>query len=255
MNLLARSLGLSSILLAGAACVAQQPAKQPAEPFVVAAGPVALDALIDRAAAYLGCNILFHPRELQSQLDAGLRLQRDVATDRDGCEELLANLLHSAGFALTQVDATGALREVVARNGARAREVQARAVARTPEQILARPKLRVPVSTVAILEHLASDRAQNALRQVMQPSGGPIPELTIGSVGGGVLLTGMQDQVAQALLLLKASDLPSKPEARGGQERFAELERRLQALEAALAALRQPGASNPAKPSRDGDGK
>ena len=160
------TLALLSLLATTPACVSQQPAKAPPkEPFVVAAGDVTLESLIDRCAAYLDCNILCSPQELQSGPSAAtLRLQKGISVDAAGCEEFLANALYRSGLALTWLDDRGDLREVIALNGARNREVLTRALERSPDDVLARPNLKLAVTTVVPLEHINATIADRSLR-------------------------------------------------------------------------------------------
>ncbi|MCU0866824.1 MAG: hypothetical protein MUC36_23815 [Planctomycetes bacterium] len=220
---------------------ATQPASQtaPKEPFVVEAGELTLSALVDRSAAYLGCNILLNPQEMAAgPAPVTVRLQHAVKVDRDGCEDFLTTILYRSGFALVQLDDVGQMREIVSMGGARAREVTARAVARTVEQVLARPNLKVPITTVFELKHINATIATNALRPFFASVGAANgSQLTLGNVGNNsaMLVSGMQDQVAQAIRLLQRCDTPM-PQAQLLQaesllEKLAELERRLQALE------------------------
>jgi hypothetical protein len=226
-------------------CLAQtatQPANQtaPKEPFVVEAGELTLSALVDRSAAYLGCNILLNPQEMAAgPAPVTVRLQHAVKLDRDGCEEFLTTILYRSGFALTQLDDAGQMREIVSMNGPRAREVTARAVARTVEQVLARPNLKVPVITVVELKYINATIATNALRPFFASVGnaGGGSGMTLGNVGNNsaMLVSGMQDQVAQAIRLMQRCDtaIPQGQllQAESLLERIAQLERRVESLE------------------------
>lgn len=177
-----------------------------AEPFVLAAGVVPLPALVDRCAEYLGCNILLSVAEAEAASLQPVRLQTAVSTDRAGCEELLANMLHRSGLVLTQLDAHGVWLEVLATNGPRARELPMRAIERTPEEILAHPHLRVPVLTSVTLQHVGVALVTNALRPILAgPSG-----VTLGTAGRDdeLLLCGLQHDVAQVIRLLRKCDRP-----------------------------------------------
>lgn len=228
-------------------CVAQQPAKTPPkEPFVVEAGELQLGSLIDRCATYLDCNILVTPQELaQGGAHATVRLQKGLSTDRDGCEELLASMLNRAGFALTQLDGTGAMREVLSLQGPRAREVAARAVHTTAEAVLERPNLKIWVLTTVPLQHINATVATNALRPFFATTNAGPGGITIGNVGNNtsLLLMGPQDQVAGAIRLVRACDAPPPKEEVAQAERLLDhlqrLESRLKAVEEKLAA--QPG--------------
>ncbi len=251
------TLALLSVLAVAPACVSQQPAKNPPkEPFVVAAGEVTLDALIDRCAAYLDCNILCSPHELMNgPTQPTIKLQKGLSVDAAGCEEFLASMLYRSSLALTWLDEKGELREVIAMNGARGREVVARALERSPEQVLERPNLKLPVTTVVSLEHINATIATNALRPFFASTGSPAggSSLTIGNVGSSkaLLVSGMQDQVAQAIRLIRKCDLPGGMEGMGMpgvvDERLPALERRVRALEEQLGKARPAGSDTKAK--------
>ncbi|MFO1032441.1 MAG: hypothetical protein U1F60_15270 [Planctomycetota bacterium] len=233
-----------ALLTALPACIAQQPSSAvPKDPFRLPAGEVKIPALIDQCAAYLGANILWTAQELQGPGDMpSVKLQHPIETYRDGCEELLATLLVRSGFALVWLDEKGSMMEVVNMNGARGREVWMRAQERTVEAVLARPNLKMPVTVMMPLEHINAPIATNALRPFFASVGPVSPSLTIGNVGNNraMLISGMQDQVVQAIRLLQkcdipgGTDMPGMPVAVDG-ERVQRLEQRVKALEDQLA--------------------
>jgi len=237
---------LLSLFALAPVCVAQDASKAPAKPpFVVEAGELELPQLVDRCAAYLDCNIVWNKMEMgPSGAIQPVRLQKALRLDRDGCEEFLANTLYLNGLALTSLDAKGTMLEIVNMTGPRSREVTARAVERSVEQILARPALRMPVTTTVQLEHTNVIIVSNSLRPFFASTGGsPTSVVTLGSLGNGqtLLITGMQDQVAQAIQIVRKGDVKPSPEMGGmpdAQDRIAALERRVAALEAQLAAAK-----------------
>ncbi|MFY9341927.1 MAG: hypothetical protein WAT39_05535 [Planctomycetota bacterium] len=205
-------------------------------PFVFEAGTVELRTLLQRCGTYLQRNILADDIELtgayarkQPRPQQGVavetptpvvELQLPVVTDRDGCEELLSSLLWARGLVLVPLDEPKAVYEVLSLNGQRAREIPLRAVQRTPEQVLARPTLRQFVTVVYTMKHTNAQYASNALRPFfMSTSGNPgstNQTLNLGSAGNSasLLLSGPQDLVANALLVLRAADVPQPPELR-----------------------------------------
>jgi hypothetical protein len=225
-----------------AACIAQDPPKQAKAPFVVEPGEIELTAVIDRCASYLDCNILVSPTELASSAQSGakVKLQKGVSTDRDGCVEFLTSMLWRSSLALTWLDDKHTMADIVSMVGPRGREVLARAQQVTPEQVLARPNLKIAVTTVVPLQHVNATIATNALRPFFASTGAPAGggTLTLGNVGSGsaILLSGMQDQVAQAIQLLRTCDVPPPPDKTptSAVERIAELERRVKELEKRL---------------------
>lgn len=211
--------------------------------FVLEAGDVKIGDLIDRAATFLQWNILVNPQELSSASGAGIfKLQQRVETDAQGCQELLASLLGTSGFALTSLDEKKSLYEVISMFGPRNREVFNRSVNRSPEEILARPDLRMAVTTVVQLQHINATIATNALRPFFASTGSPNggSSLTLGNVGNntGMLLSGMQDQVANAVRMLRLVDVPTaQPPTPGLAEQIEALQDRVAKLEKALEKL------------------
>ena len=230
---------------------ADAPAEKQA-PFVFEAGTTDLQELVARCARYLHRNILFDDRELaavtpQPARRGGRRqpaaaeaaeevegpavtLAQPVVTDAAGCEDLLSSLLWRHGLAIVPLDEDKAVYEVIAMAGQRGGEVILRALHRTPEQVLARPALRMYVTVVYEFEYINAQYANNSLRPFfMGASGQTRGHLMIGSVGNqnSMLLSGPQDVVAQALRVLRSAD--TRP--RDLEQR---LEERLQRIEAKL---------------------
>jgi hypothetical protein len=221
-----------------AVCLAQKPVliELQVTTFAIPAGDLKVADLIDRAAGFLQWNILFHDAELAQGNSSPLKLQQAISTDRQGCEDLLSSLLYQRGFVILPLDEPRHLYEVVSLTGPRSREVTNRAVARTPEQVLARPTLRMPVTVVVSLKHINAIVATNALRPFFA-SAGPTASLTIGNAGnaGALILTGLQDQVATAVKLVQTVDVPPPPEAAPTPtERLEQLEARLARIEKLL---------------------
>jgi hypothetical protein len=215
-------------------------------PFVVGAGEVELTAFVDQCAHYLGANVVLDKREVEAasgMQGSTIRLQQAISTDQKGCEELLAAMLSRSGFALTWLNRPQKVYEAVLLNGPRAREMSTRATESSVDNVLQRPHLKMPVSVTLPLEHVNAIVAVNALRPVFASTGGPGNSLTLGSAGnsGGILLIGMQDQVASAIRLVRDLDAPA-PEAKDPSlaDRVAKLEARLAAIEKALEALPRP---------------
>jgi hypothetical protein len=200
---------------------AQQPEAR-GGPFVLDAGDIKLAELVDRCAAYLQWNILSSPQELASCPSQEVHTQVRISVDRDGCQELLTSMLTRSAFVLTVLD-----------EPKRNREIVSRAVRRTPDEVLARPTLRVPVTTVLELKHTNATIAVNALRPFFASAGGQ-SMLTVGNLGNStsVLLSGLQDQVATAIGMVRAGDVPAPAgTAMDAADRLSVIERRLAAIE------------------------
>lgn len=241
---LALSLSLLASPLLVTSCVAQDRASANEAKFVLEAGELQLPALIDRAALHLQWNILTNQAEMAAGGAQPAKLQQRIETDRAGCEEVLTSLLHRSGFVVVPIDEQKRIYEVIAMNGPRARDITARAVRRTPAEILARPTLLIPVTTTVQLKHINAMVATNSLRPFFASSGGLATSLTIGNVGNntGMVISGMQDQVATVLRLLDTCDVPPPPDATPQVVDLVEaLAKRVEALEKKVAAM-QPQA-------------
>jgi hypothetical protein len=208
--------------------------------FVLEAGDHRTTDLVDKAAQFLGRNILFCEQETAQCGPGGgtLRLQQRVEVDATGCEELLCSLLYVRGLALVPIDEARGMYEVLAMAGPRGRELMSRAPLRTVDEVLARPQLRMLVTTTLQLKNINATIATNALRPFFAQNnnnnqGGALILGTAGS-NNGLVIAGFQDQVASLVRMVRNLDEGATREA-GGDERLAALERRLEALEAKLA--------------------
>jgi type II secretory pathway component GspD/PulD (secretin) len=207
--------------------------------FVLDAGDHRTSDLVDKAAQFLGRNILFCEQETAQCGPGGgtLRLQQRVEVDATGCEELLCSLLFVRGLALVPIDEARGVYEVLAMAGPRGRELQSRAPLRTVDDVLARPQLRMFVTTTLLLKNINANIATNALRPFLAVGGNAnTASLTLGTAGSnnGLVLAGFQDQVAAVIRMIRNLDDGAAKEHAQGDERIAELERRIAALEARL---------------------
>ncbi len=136
--------------------------------------------------------------------------QKRLEVDALGCEELLSQLLYTKGFALTPLDMSKGLYEVIAMQGPKRAALQTRAILMTPEEVLRRPNLKMVVVTALPLEHVQVQVATNSLRPFYAAGGQPGAALTLGNVGNNraMLLQGFADQVAAAIRLLRLTDVP-----------------------------------------------
>ncbi len=232
-NTLFFTASLFSLPMATAACVAQDSKTAERAHFVIEAGEIKLTDLIDRAAAHLQWNILVDARDMTASGNPPTaKLQQPIDVDRNGCEEVLTSLLYRSGFVVVPVDEEKHIYEVIASNGVRAREITTRAVRRTPAEILARPTLLIPVTTTVTLQHINAVVATNSLRPFFASIGGN-SSLIIGNVGNntGMVISGLQDQVATVLRMLETCDVPPPKMEPGLEDRLEAIEKRLRALE------------------------
>lgn len=212
-------------MVALAAQSPQSPSRTAAEPriridhhgIVLPAAEIGVEELIAAAARYLQRNIGCDPTELTGAATNPLRLQKELALDALGCEDMLSQLLATRGLALVPTDADRGLYQVVRIDGPRQAEIADNALRRSPEEILLRPQLHVYVMTAVPLEHVDAAEAAKTLRTffAVQPTrAGPMVHLPLafGAMGGGqtLLIAGFQDQVATALGLVRACDRPNR---------------------------------------------
>lgn len=207
--------------------------------FVLEPGDINAGDLIDAAAKFLNRNILYSPAELQ-QACAGrpIHLQRRLELDARGCEEVLSSLLYIQGLALVPLDPERGFHEVIAMNGPRGRELGSRAVPLTPEEILARPYLKIQVLATVELQHINAVIATNSLRPFFANNNpNSTAGLTLGNAGSNraILLQGFSDQVAAAIRVLRQVDQPAAETTPDMEQRLQQLEQQVRALQKALA--------------------
>lgn len=230
------------------ALTAQQAAAT-GQPFVLEPGTIELQDFVDRCADYLDWNILVTAQEIAAAPTKEIQTQNRIETDRDGCIELLSSMAARAGFVLTELDAEKRLYEIIMLVGPRGREIMDRAPRRSPDEILARPTLRMPVVTVLALKHTNAMVASNALRPFFAGKAGQGALLTIGASGnaGTLLISGLQDQVATAILMVRESDVPAPPETEmpGQGEMLEAMRKKIAQLEKRIETLEKGGAGEP----------
>ncbi|MFO1076195.1 MAG: hypothetical protein U1E73_00550 [Planctomycetota bacterium] len=233
------------LAIAAAAPLAAQQLKNGANVLHIDAGSIEVRDLIDRSAAFLGWNVLATDQEL-GMAGSAFKLQNAVDLDREACQEFLTTTLSTRSVAVRTLDSEKNLFEIIALNGPRSREVFAAPPQRTVTEVLAHPNLRMPVAVALQLEHINAMIACNSLRPFFAQSGAMGNALTIGSGGSTstMLISGMQDQVANAIRLVQQCDVkqPENVDAMGNpiapspmvtamQERIAKLEKAVAHLE------------------------
>lgn len=229
--------------------------------FVLPVGQIDPGELIDSAAIFLGRNILWQESELGKQ--PPFVFQRQLALDALGCEELLCEMLATRSLVVTPIDLARQVWEVVNLNGPRGREVMARAVQRSVDEVLKRPNLKLFVQVAVPLQHINANIATNALRPFFSGYGGGsnMPGLVVGTAGTNeaVLLMGFADQVAGCIRLLQQCDKPLEernPDLASLQQAVASLQNSISELQARVATSQrqitelQKAAAKPADPAK-----
>lgn len=171
------------------------------------AGKIRLRDLIEETAKFMKWNVMISPTELEMSPDGSeVALQTPISLDATNAEDLLSELVYAKGLVLLLRDSNKGMYEVVSLHGPRAREVATSAPHRTPEEILARPNLKMSVTTVLPLKLTNAPTACNTLRPFFATPGGA--GLTVGTsaTGNALLLAGIQSQVADAIRMVQKID-------------------------------------------------
>ncbi len=207
---------------------------------VLPAGHFAVTELVDAVAAYLCRNYVYDPVVLSDA--EGFVLQRSLALDALGSEEVLYALLAARGLAALPLDETRGLYQVVALDPAHdGSRPMAPIPWRRPQDLLLRPGFRELVVTAVTLDHLDADRVANALRTHFALQRTWQPGAPVASAAGPdtLVLHGYGDQVAQTIRALREVDRLSAAAPRAPAVDVAALLARLDALEREVAELKR----------------
>ncbi|MFY9342340.1 MAG: hypothetical protein WAT39_07615, partial [Planctomycetota bacterium] len=177
------------------------------------AGEFTVVDLIDAVAGYLCRNYLYDASELAEV--RGFSLQRAIALDALGSEEMLYALLAARNLAALPIDEWRGVYQVVALTPERRTAPIATVPWRTPEEILRRPRLRELVLTSVVLAHADANQLANGLRAQFSFQGTWQPGMPTAVATGAntLLLHGYREQVAATLLFLQLVDRQSTPAA------------------------------------------
>lgn len=237
-----------------ALAAAPAPAQQvvvPAEPgraavqadkdgLVLPAGEFAVVELIESVARFLCRNYLYDPGPVLAA--QGFTLQRRIALDALGAEELLYALLSTREFAVLPLDESRGVYQVVSlRPDPRRSDVVVATPWRPADEILRRPRLREIVVTAVELDAADAQTIAAVLRNAFAVNGQWRPGSLLANAGDRrfLVLHGYRDVVAPAILFARQLDRVSAPRpADPALERLARLEAEVQALKAQLAARR-----------------
>ncbi len=197
-------------------------------------GEFTVAELIEAVAVYLCRNYLYDQDVVAGA--RGFALQRPIALDALGSEEMLFALLAARSLAAVPLDELRGVWQIVALGGNPQRPGPIVVTPwRSPEEILRRPRLRELVMTAVDLRHADAQQLANALRAhfAMQGNWQPGVMTACAAERHTLLLHGYRDQIAQMIPLVQQIDKLSSdqpvPDA---------MQQRLDALERELAALR-----------------
>lgn len=246
LALLAAPLALAAALPAQETTAPTSKIRQDATKMSLPAGSLPLKDVVDAAATLLGINILYDERELQ-EVGRSIALQTPMTIVREQAEAVVSDLVYHQGFALAPRNGDNSLYDLVSMQGPRAREILQLATRRTPEQVLLQPTLKQPVTTIVQLQNIDVSIATNALR----PFVAAYPKtLTLGTTGGvrTLLISGIQNDVAKIIALLRESDTPEAAAAAAEaspvaapwvHRQIGDLEQAVEQLQKQVAELRQ----------------
>ncbi len=222
----------SAALLAAAALPAQHVVapRSPAHGAIVAgkdglvlpAGEFTVAELIEATASFLCRNYVYEQDAVARR--GGFVLQRPLAVDAPGSEELLGALLAARGLAALPLDEHRGIWQVIALDGDPA--VLALLPWRTPDEILRRPRLRVDARVLA-----------QTFRQHARQAATPQPPWCTAFAADErlLLLSGYRDQLAPVLQLVHQLELAAAPTSATDAPTLAQ---RVDRLEAEVADLR-----------------
>lgn len=212
---------------------------------VLPAGEFTVAELIDAVATYLCRNYLF---DAEAVLRAeGFSLQRSIALDALGSEEMLYALLSTRDFAVLPLDEPRGVYQIVLLDGnQRGSDFVVSTPWRSPEEILRRKQLREIVVTAVELERADAQGLAQTLRTMFAVQGQWRPGALVASANDRrfLMLHGYREVVAQAILFARHVDRLSEPPPREL------LLLRLQGLEREVAELKRLLAERPAAERR-----
>jgi len=205
---------------------------------VLPKGEFTVDELIEAVSGYLCRNYLYDPNVVMRQ--PPFRLQRELALDALGSEEVLYALLSTRNLAALPLDELRGLYQIVPLDPNGHSHPMSAIPWRRAQDVLKRPHYRELVMTSVAVAHLDADHVARGLRghfstmQQWQP-GAP----TIAHAGNGVIiLHGYGDQLAQTIRAIRELDrmaAPTQPKPTDVQL----LMQRLDALEREVRDLRR----------------
>jgi hypothetical protein len=202
----------------------------------LAAGEFAVTDLIEAVAGFLCRNYLYDLTAVEKA--PGFRLQRTIALDALGSEELLYALLASRDFVVLPLDELRGLHQIVSL----AKDPQAAAANipwRSVDDVLQRPRLRELAMVVVPLQFADARLIANGLRAQFSLQGMWQPGMPTASASDArwLVLHGFRDQIVPVIQLAQLIDAQHRPSAQPPSE-LASLQARVGQLEAELTALR-----------------
>lgn len=205
---------------------------------VLPAGEFTVAEMVEACAGYLCRNYLYDPNVVMQR--APFRLQRELALDALGSEEVLYALLSARNLAALPLDEARGIYQVVPLEPSGRSHPMAAIPWRRPQDLLLRPHYRELAMTTIAVEHLDARQVANGLRshfamlRQWQP-GAP----TIAFVSEHALvLHGYGDQLAETIQAIRTLDQLAAPRPAKPSE-VELLLRRMEALEREVRQLKR----------------
>ena len=193
-----------------------------------------IETILSDAARYLGRNYLFE-HSSRKRASATINLQKGMELDATSCEEVTSQLALSVGLVMTPLDPVRGVYEFVDGTSSSSwGKMLARAVPMSAKDIEQRTALKICVRTTVELQHLSPSIAARNIERLLRGSRAA-PFLAM-PMGRGLVLVGLPHTVAQALTLLRATDVEGAQRVEA-DARLGEVEQRLERLDAKVEAL------------------
>ena len=201
--------------------------------FVLKEGDHDIEDLVDRAARFLGRNILLAPAELQANTDRTVVLQKAMELDATGCEDIVSQLLYSKGFLIQALDEKKGLYEVLSLQSSRA-AMYLRPVPRSAEEILSRPEWVELVLVTLEFVHAYAQYMYQSLSPFYAQGGRDLGSITMAPVHSSAMtVMGLRPKVAAAIRQLRAADKAAEKQNEPLYQQIQNLQQRVAALERA----------------------
>jgi hypothetical protein len=172
---------------------------------VVQSGEHKLGDLIDQAARYLKRNYLFSDKENPG---ASFKLQESVVLNLKTCDEFISQIAFSKGYVMSPINHALGVYEFIYLQGHDRSRIPTSATAMTPKEVKAKSRHYIAVKTSITLKHLNADPITATMRSFFA-SRARNESLTFAAMTDRtILIAGFAPQVAHAIQLLEAADLP-----------------------------------------------
>ncbi len=172
---------------------------------MVQSGDHKLGNLIDQAANYLKRNYLFSDK---GNPEASFKLQESVVLNPKTCEEFISQIAFSKGYVMSPISHALGVYEFIYLQGNDRSRIPTSATPMTPKEVKAKSRHYIAVKTSITLKHLSAGPIAATMRSFFA-SRARNESLTFATMTDRtILIAGFAPQVAHAIQLLEAADLP-----------------------------------------------